>query len=143
MNNFPIKGEQLTTLIPQKPPFVFITSLEKIENNIGYTTFTFNAGHTLCTNNTLSATGVLEHIAQSAGCKSGYETFMQGKQGKRAFIGEVRNFVCHRLPVVGELLQTQIVLEATIFGTVNIVLGRTYINNEEIASCALKIFFEQ
>lgn len=143
LNKFPVKGEELTLLIPQKPPFVFITSLENIEGNKGYTTFQFEGKHSLCFNNTLSVAGLLEHIAQSAGCKWGYETFMEGKEGRRGFIGEVRNFVCYRLPKAGELLQTEIVLEATVFGSVNIVSGITKVGAEEIANCTIKIFFEE
>lgn len=142
LNQFPVKGEDLTLLIPQKPPFVFISSLEKIEDNKSYTTFLFESNHTLCFDNTMSIAGLLEHLAQSAGCKSGYKTFMAGKQGRIGFIGEIRNFVCYRQPKAGELLQTEIVLEATVFGSVNIISGKTMIGNEEIASCTLKIFFE-
>ena len=142
-NQFPIKGAELISLIPQKHPFVFISSLEKIEGSKGYTTFLFESNHTLCFNNTLTVAGLLEHIAQSAGCKSGYETFIAGKEGRRGFIGEIRNFVCYRLPKAGELLQTEIMLEATVFGSVNIVSGRTKVGAEEIASCTIKIFFEE
>lgn len=143
MNNFPIKGEHLTALIPQKPPFVFITSLESVSENKAHTTFTFNENHALCFNRCLSSSGLLEHIAQSAGCRSGYESFHSGKHGNRAFIGEIKNFSYKRLPQVGEELHTEITLEATVYGVVNIVSGKTFINSEEIASCTLKIFFEQ
>jgi len=140
---FPITGEQLIKLIPQKPPFVFISSLEAVSEASGQTSFVFDENHTLCYNGHLSAAGVLEHMAQSAGCKSGYENHQSGKKGRRGFIGEVKNFVCTRLPKAGEQLNTEITLEAVVYGVVNIVSARTHIGGEEIASCTIKIFFEQ
>ncbi|MCW5907056.1 MAG: hypothetical protein KIS94_04300 [Chitinophagales bacterium] len=141
--SFPINGTDLLKFIPQAPPFTFITSLEAVSTQKAFTTFVFNEKQTLCFNGTLSPAGVLEHIAQSAGCKSGYHDFVNGKKNRVAFIGEIKNFVCHRLPKAGELLRTEITLEATVYDVVHIVSGKTFIGEEEIASCTLKIFFGQ
>lgn len=139
---FPVTGAELTRLIPQKPPFVFITSLESVSEAKAHTRFIFDENHTLCHNGHLTAAGVLEHIAQSAGCKSGYANYASGKPGRRGFIGEIKNFICVREPKAGERLDTEITLDAVVYGVVNMVSAKTLINGEEIASCAIKIFFE-
>ncbi len=140
-HTFPISGEAIIRLIPQKPPFVFISSLDSVTESTCTTTFTFDQDHTFCDDGKLSAAGVLEHIAQSAGCKSGYESFISGKKGSLGFIGEIRDFVCHRLPYAGETLSTFIHREAIVYGVVSIIIGKVSIGEEEIASCRIKVFF--
>jgi predicted hotdog family 3-hydroxylacyl-ACP dehydratase len=138
---FPISGDELTALIPQKKPFVFITSLNEVNRDSCITTFLAAADNVLCYNGKLSAAGLLENIAQTSGCKLGYEDFMQGKKGKLGFIGEVRDFIYSRLPAVGEELTTTVIIEKVVFG-VTIIAGKIKVNGEEIASCQMKIFFE-
>src|SRR5688572_26412712 len=100
----PINGNNLTALIPQKHPFVLISSLVEVKDDTCLTTFRFAADHILCDKGQLSAAGLLENMAQSAGCKIGYEDFMKGKKHSAGFIGEVRDFFFSRLPEAGEEL---------------------------------------
>lgn len=139
---FPISGDKLTNLIPQKPPFVFIDSLNGVSQNKCITTFAFKADNVLCENGTLMLAGLLENMAQSAGCKMGYEDFMENKKSRRGFIGEVKNFSVLRLPNAGEELTTEIVIEGKVFGAVTLVGGKIFTGSEEIASCNMKVFFE-
>lgn len=139
---FPISGNQLTQLIPQKPPFVFIDSLNEVTENKCITTFTFKADNVLCENGKLMLAGLLENMAQSAGCKMGYEDFTENKKSRRGFIGEVKNFSVSRLPDVGEKLTTEITIEGKVFGAVTLIAGKIFTGNEEIASCNMKVFFE-
>lgn len=139
---FPINGSKLTNLIPQKPPFVFIDSLNDVTENKCITNFTFKADNVLCENGKLMLAGLLENMAQSAGCKMGYEDFTENKKSRRGFIGEVKNFSVSRLPNVGEELTTEITIEGKVFGAVTLIAGKTFVGNEEIASCNMKVFFE-
>ena len=86
--------------------------------------------------------GLLENMAQSAGCKMGYEDFTENKNSRRGFIGEVKNFSVFRLPDVGEELTTEIIIEGKVFGAVTLVAGKVFVGKEEISSCNMKVFFE-
>ncbi|MES2620436.1 MAG: hypothetical protein V4615_06255 [Bacteroidota bacterium] len=85
---------------------------------------------------------LLENMAQSAGCKIGYEDFLNGKKHSVGFIGEVRDFVSNRLPQAGEELITEITIDYKVFGTVTVMTGKISVGSEEIASCKMKVFFE-
>lgn len=139
---FPISGEQLTNLIPQKPPFVFIHSLNEVSDNKCITTFKFEADNVLFENGKLMLAGLLENMAQSAGCKMGYEDFIENQKSRRGFIGEVKNFSVSRLPIVGEELTTEITIEGKVFGAVTLITGKVFVSDEEISSCNMKVFFE-
>jgi predicted hotdog family 3-hydroxylacyl-ACP dehydratase len=138
----PISGDNLTALIPQKHPFVLISSLKEVNEKTCLTTFAFSAAHVLCDKGQLSAAGLLENMAQSAGCKIGYDDFLNGKKHAVGFIGEVRDFFFTRLPYAGEELTTEINIEHKVFGTVTVMTGRIMVGEEEIAACKMKVFFE-
>lgn len=137
----PISGEQLTLLIPQKPPFVFISSLVAVSPDACTTTFTFDATHLLCHNGFLTTAGMMENMAQSAGCKMGFEDFQQGKTHSQVFIGEIRDFVYNRLSAAGEEITTEVVIESRVFGAVAVAGVTMRCSNETIATCKMKIFF--
>ncbi len=138
----PISGENLEKLIPQKQPFVLVDSLLEVNETSCATTFVVPQNHVLVTNETLTLAGLLENMAQSSGCKMGYEDFMGGKRQRRGFIGEIKDVVCNRLPLVGEKLSTEVLIESKVFGAVTIVLSKVMSNTELLASCRMKIFFE-
>jgi predicted hotdog family 3-hydroxylacyl-ACP dehydratase len=139
---FPISGQNLENLIPQKQPFVLVSSLLAVSEAICSTTFTIPQNHVLCSEGQLSIAGLLENMAQSSGCKMGYEDFMAGKRQRRGFIGEIKDVVCLRLPSIGETLTTEVLIESKVFGAVTIVSSKVMSNSELLASCRMKIFFE-
>lgn len=138
----PISGQELINLIPQKPPFVLISSLQSVKDNTCITSFNFDNTHILCENGKLSAAGLLENMAQSAGCKMGFEDFLSGKKPRVGFIGEVRDFEFTRRPTAGEELMTEITIENKIFGAVTVMSGKVLIGTQQIASCKMKVFFQ-
>lgn len=136
---FPVNGQELITLIPQRMPFVFISSLLEASEIHSVTTFSFDASHVLCTDGKLTPGGVIENIAQTAAAKTGYMSRLKGKKPPVGYIGDVRDFICTRLPLVGDELTTEIRVTNEIFD-VTIISGVVKLNGEEIASCKMKIF---
>ena len=80
-------------------------------------------------------------MAQSAGCKMGYEDFEAQRPHRKGFIAEMKDMVCHRLPLAGEKLRTEIAVDSEVFGAVTIVIASVYSGEELLATCRLKIFF--
>jgi len=141
MLTLPISGDDLVRLIPQKPPFVLISTLHEMKDNRCITSFRFDAGHVLCDNGALNFAGLMENIAQTSGCFIGYENFLKGVMNKVGFIGEVRDFVFSRLPLAGEELTTEVIMEKKVFD-VSIISALIRVNGIGIASCKMKIFVE-
>jgi predicted hotdog family 3-hydroxylacyl-ACP dehydratase len=136
---FPISGEMLAGLIPQKQPFTFLNSLEEVSETTCTTKFKAEAGNVLCDNGKLNPAGLLENIAQTSGCKLGYENFLKGKSNTLGFIGEVSEFSYNRLPAIEEELTTTVTIEKKVFDVL-IISGKVKIGNEEIAQCRMKVF---
>ena len=138
----PISGRNLIDLIPQKPPFVLISSLLQVSDAQAVTNFVFENTHPLCNSGKLTIAGLMENIAQTAAAKMGYECNLLGKKIPIGFIGDVRDFSFTKLPVVGEEIETEIVITNQIF-YVSIITGSVKLNGEEIANCKMKIFSPQ
>ncbi len=137
-----ISGQQLIDLIPQKPPFVLVSNLQQVSDTGCVTSFTIPANHVLCVQGILQASGLIENMAQTCAAKQGYEYTRAGKPLPIGFIGDVKDFKCHKLPLAGDTIVTEIIIENKVFD-VTIISGRVMLLGEEIASCKMKVFVEE
>ena len=135
----PLTGKELLEVIPQRPPFVMIDQLFATEGNQCTTTFTITAGNVLCDNGKLNPSGLLENIAQTAAAMAGYNSKIEKKEQPMGFIGDIRSFTYTKLPPIGALIITEVIRENEVMG-VTIIAGKIQLDNEEIASCKMKIF---
>lgn len=142
MMQLPINGTKLIALIPQRPPFVFISELLELSSSFCKTSFTVSDDCILSDNGIMNAGGLIENMAQTCAAKAGYEYTLINKVIPVGFIGDVRNFSCTQLPKVGEKIFTTIEIENEVFG-VSIISGKVELNGNIIASCKMKIFVEQ
>ncbi|MBL7800954.1 MAG: 3-hydroxyacyl-ACP dehydratase [Chitinophagales bacterium] len=145
--SLPLSSEVTETIIPQKQPFVLVSSLLDITETGCQTAFTIPEGHILTDAHRLQPSGLLEHMAQSCALMMGYRGALQVANSNGAdlpepkvgFIGDIRAFQCSALPEVGTTIQTQITIENQIFD-VTMIEGQVSQNGTPIASCKMKIF---
>ncbi len=136
-----IKGEDIKRLIPQRNPFLMVDEFEATDENVAETALYVRADNLFfLPDGTLSETGLMEHVAQSAAALAGYQT---GDSDNPAIglIGEVKRFECHRRPKAGDYIHTSIRFGFS-FGNVTLVQGQCSIDGEEIANTKLKIFMQ-
>lgn len=122
-------GNNIDQFIPQRPPFVFIGTVDEVTDTTACTRFTIPAVCPLVSEGVLPLSGLMENAAQTCAARSG---------NKVGFIGAVKQMKVTRLPRVGETLMTraQVVQEV-----LNICLMdvSTFIGDEQIATTTLKI----
>ncbi|MBX2903504.1 MAG: 3-hydroxyacyl-ACP dehydratase [Chitinophagales bacterium] len=139
--NLPVSGNILADLIPQKAPFVLISTLEKIEGNQCVTSFLVEENHVMVKDGKLTEGGLIENIAQTCAAKAGYECALVGLPIPVGFIGDVRNFSCTQLPIVGSNISTVIEVEHKVFDA-TIISGTVFQDSVAIATCKMKVFEE-
>lgn len=137
----PVNGSRLIDLIPQKLPFVLVSTLEEVTENMCRTSFEFTDDHVLCTNGELTPGGLMENMAQTCAAKMGYECFLANKKIPVGFIGDVRDFTFLKLPKAGDKIMTEINIVHRIFD-VTMIKARVMLHGAEISSCSMKIFVE-
>mgnify|MGYP004618620107 CR=1 FL=1 len=136
MNNFdaenPTEQElrqiDIHELLPQQEPFVMIGTMVHFDRMITITETEVKADNIFvdevgCDSSgkpavrCMSASGLMENIAQTCAARIGYVNKYILKKGiQLGFIGAVRNFEIKELPKVGDLITTRVEVKEEIFG---------------------------
>ena len=136
-----VNAENITTLIPQRDPFVMIDNLLHDDEVRTNTNFTIRSENIFVSGNELSAAALVENIAQTAAAGAGYKAISQDSPVLVGFIGAIKNLEIGELPKVGDMLETETKLVNTVFN-VSIVEGVVTCNGRKLASCEMKIFLQ-
>lgn len=137
-----VEGREILEYIPQRAPMVMVDRFYGIEDRVSVTGLTVADDTFFCEDGVLNESGVIEHIAQSAAVRAGYECKAAGKEVALGYIGAVEKLTIHRLPLAGEVLHTEItheyeVMNITLVSAVVTVLG------QPVAECKMKIYLEK
>ena len=130
-------------LIPQRDPIMMVDQLMDMDGDKAETSLVVTSdNYFMEADGMLAEVGLIEHIAQSASAFAGYKALLDGAtEPPLGYIGEVKNFHCHRRPLVGETLRTTITMGAEVAG-ITILTGETRVNDELIADTSMKIFIK-
>jgi predicted hotdog family 3-hydroxylacyl-ACP dehydratase len=133
-----IKDIPLNELIPQRPPFVMIDRLLLSDAVYSVTELEVRNDNIFVEDERLTASGLIENIAQTCAARIGYINLNNGSTVKIGVIGSISNLNVTRTPKVGEKLTTTIQLLEEVFN-VTMVLASIKIGEEEIVSANMKI----
>ena len=87
----------------------------------------------------LSASGLVEHIAQTCAARIGYyNKYVLGRGITLGFIGAIRDLTIHRLPTVGQTLETTIEVQEEVFG-MTLATARVTVEGILICETEMKI----
>lgn len=147
MNNTPFTtvlfgGEEILSLIPQRPPMVMIDRFYGMDEQGSYTGFTIAADNLFCSDGQLDECGIIEHIAQSAAARVGYIYKTKDEPIPLGFIGSVNKMNLYTRPRTGEELHTTIKVEQEIFD-ITLISATVRVNERLIAEGQLKIFLKK
>lgn len=126
-------------LIPQRPPFVMVDTLETCDDQSATTCFSVVAANIFIENGRLGEPALVENIAQTAAARMGYICRRESKPVPVGFIGAVQNLAIKKIPQTGDVLETTITIKNQIFNA-TLITGSISVNGEEIATCDMKIF---
>lgn len=134
---FPV--DDISDLIPQKHPFVFVNKLLHADDSLTRSSFLINDGAVLVKDGFLQEAGMMENIAQTAALRAGYIAHQAGEDVTNGFIGNVKNFEVTALPAVGDEIVTEVEISEQIFN-VTVLTGKIWLRQQLIASCEMKVF---
>ena len=125
-------------LIPQRPPFVMIDRLVSSDEEYSVTELSIREDNLFVEEGRLSASGLIENIAQTCAARIGYINLNLGQTVKIGVIGSMSNLNIERTPKVGEKLTTTIKLLEEVF-QMTLVEAVIASDNEEIVHANMKI----
>lgn len=132
-------ASNILPLIPQRPPFVMVDTLETCDDSGASSTFLVKADHIFTVNGELKEPALIENIAQTCAARMGYICQQENKPVPVGFIGAVQNLRIGSLPAVGSVLHTSVTIKNHIFNA-TIIEAEIMSNEETIASCEMRIF---
>ena len=128
----------ITTLLPQGPPFILVDRLLDADELTARTTFRVRSENPLVENGFLGEAGLLENIAQTAAAGAGYNAKKEGKAVAAGYIVAVSHFTVTTLPRVDDELLTEITVQTRIPDII-VISGRVTCRGVVIATGEMKI----
>lgn len=133
----------VTELLPQQPPFVMVDALLSYDERTTSCRLLVRDDNLFCDGGLLSASGLIENVAQTCAARLGFINKYILKCGVQVgYIGAIRNFTIHRQPRVGEVLVTTIHVEENVMG-MTLATARIEVGGECMAETEIKIALAQ
>jgi predicted hotdog family 3-hydroxylacyl-ACP dehydratase len=136
-----ILHKNILSLIPQRQPFVMVDQLLSCNETTCTTIFKVIDGNVLVGNGDLSEAGLLENIAQTAAAGAGLRALQSNAPVLAGYIGAIKNFEVFELPKIGDVIETDIVIQQQIFD-ITLIAGSVKCGGHLIAKCEMKIFIK-
>ena len=121
--------QDIRNLIPQREPMIMVDRLLVADEKTGRSQFLVRPDNIFVQRGFLSASGLIENMAQTAAARIGY-------------IGAIQNLEILELPKINGLIETEISIKNQIFD-ITIVTATVYTNGKPIALGDLKIFINR
>jgi predicted hotdog family 3-hydroxylacyl-ACP dehydratase len=137
-----ILQDNITSIIPQRPPFVMIDGLVSCDETSSSTVFQVKAENLLVHNGKLSEAGITENIAQTAAAGLGYITLRSNSPVLIGYIAAVKNLEIFAQPEVGAIIETNVTITNRVFD-ITIVSAAVKCGDTLLAKCEMKIFLNQ
>lgn len=125
-------------IIPQRPPIIMVDRMLSCDETEALAEFTVREDNIFLDDGMLSATGIMENMAQSCAARIGCYCLINNEPIRIGVIGEIRNGEIIRLPKCGETLHTKIRIKGKLFN-VSLFEVSVFINEEIIAKAKIKV----
>lgn len=134
-----INKENITSIIPQRAPFVMIDALLDASEKGFSTSFRITEENLFLENGVLSESALIENIAQTCAAGFGYlNSLVEGGEPKIGFIGAVTQVQVNNPAKLNDQVETSVEVLST-FDTIHLIEGKAKVDGEVLLSCQLKI----
>lgn len=140
-----IFGEDIKRLIPQRYPMLMVDELEVRDATTAVTALTVRTdNYFMLRDGTLSATGLIEHMAQSCSALAAWnrDVLTTAAAPPVGLIGEVKHFECERRVCSGEKVSTVVTFGLSFAGA-TLAQAESRVGEAVVARAKLKIFMQE
>lgn len=133
-----IAKNNITSVIPQRAPFVMIDELISATPEGFETRFLVHADNIFIKDNTLTEGALIENIAQTCAAGFGYLQRNENSEPRIGFIGGISKLIVHSLPHINQQVETKVSVLYQL-DNVNLVKGESFVNGQLLLECEMKI----
>lgn len=131
----------IKSIIPQREPIIMIDNMINHSEEVTTTSLTILSDNIFVEDGFFQSSGLIEHIAQSSAARMGIQTAEKGREPLLGYIASIKNMKIKRLPKVGEIITTKIIITNQI-GNIIVAQGKSKVKDAVIVNCELKVFIE-
>ena len=131
----------IKSLIPQREPIIMIDKIVSHSEAKTITSLRVKNTNLFVEENIFQSSGVIENIAQSSAARMGVQIAKKGAPPLLGYIASITNLNISRLPVIGETIQTEIIITNKI-NNIIVVKAVSRVADTIVADCELKVFLE-
>jgi predicted hotdog family 3-hydroxylacyl-ACP dehydratase len=138
-----VSKNEILEYIPQQPPFSMVDTLEAINGNSAHSSFHILESNVLSSEGIFRESGLVENMAQTIALFAGYKAREANLPPAIGYIAGIKNLSISRRPNVDETLFTQVEI---INEVMNMQIAKAEVfdaENQELASCELRIFITE
>ncbi len=134
------KTNDITSLIPQRPPILMVDGFTCENEQNCQSTLTISSDNMFLEESGLLAEeGILEHIAQTAAAYVGHIRKLAGEDVNMGYIGDIKRCtVSGLMPAAGDTLITHLTIMSQV-GNITLVSAQTAVNGQTILTCRMKL----
>lgn len=134
-----LQNLSITSLIPQRPPFVMVDQVLSCEGLDAVTQLTVREDNILLDEGMhLSASGIIENMAQSCAARMGCINRMSNLSVKIGTIGDIKDCQILRYPRCNEVLKTHVHIVIDMYPLIMASI-ETKVDDEVIATARIKL----
>ena len=112
-----LRSIDIHVLLPQQEPFVMVSRLVQLDDVRTVCEMDVRADNIFVDDGCLSASGLIENIAQTCAARIGFvNKFILKKDVQIGYIGAIRNLEIFDLPKVGQQITTIVDIQEEVFG---------------------------
>ena len=128
----------ITSLIPQRPPFVMVDRVLSCDMTDAVTEFLIREDNIFLDDQKLSPAGMIENMAQSCAARMGCINRLKNESVKLGFIGDIRDCQIIRQPRQNEVVTTLVHVIEDVF-SLTLAEVTVSVAEEVIATARIKI----
>src|SRR5688572_4875944 len=102
-------------LIPQREPFIMVSELEYCKDDVARSRFLIESDNIFVKDGVLQEAALVENIAQTAAARAGWMAHEKNEPVAIGYIGAIQQLEITGLPMVGQLLETEIRIVNQVF----------------------------
>lgn len=130
--------ENITSIIPQKKPFIMIDNLLIANDKEFKSSFKIENDNLFLKEDVLQEPSLIENIAQTVAAGFGFVDRANNGEPKIGFIGGISKLKVHQLPVLHQEINTTIT-HLYQFENIFLVKGESFIDGKLLVECEMKI----
>lgn len=134
-----VTAENITQVIPQRPPFVMIGALEHVTEDTFETSTLFVDDNIFNKDGVIQEPALIENIAQTCAAGFGYMDSQSGAAPKVGFIGALTKMKIHSLPSANTMIRTRVVVTHQL-DNIYLMKGENHTEaGDPLVECEIKI----